>query len=154
VIAGNDGTGFFGAGSQIEFSTSSNHLVEGNLIGLGASGHAIAGATGAGIWANFNASAITIGGVTASARNVISGNTTGIQLEGSSNDVIEGDYIGTDPTGTMAIGNGAGNGIQLDNAINDVIGGTVPGRATSFPATRPGSGSTTRARRATSSRGI
>src|SRR5262249_53328394 len=93
VIAGNDGTGFFGAGSQVEISSSGSNLIAGNLIGLGASGHAIAGATGAGVWANFDASGLTIGGVTAPARNVISGNTTGIELEGGSNDVIEGNYV-------------------------------------------------------------
>ena len=59
---------------------------------------------------------------------VISANTTGIDLStsGSSlNTVIEGNYIGTDVTGTLAKGNTVGIGV--DSSPGTVIGGTLAG---------------------------
>ncbi len=130
VIAGNDGTGPFDAGSQVDLNLSSGTLVQANLIGLGADALALAGATGAGVLIN-HADGTTIGGVTAAARNVISGNDNGINDEYGSHNLIEGNYVGTDPTGTIAIGNAndvpSGDGIQLDNATNETIGGTSAG---------------------------
>ncbi len=39
---------------------------------------------------------------------------------------VEGNYIGTDTTGTAAIGNGTtGSGITLNDASNNTIGGSV-----------------------------
>ncbi len=61
---------------------------------------------------------------------MISGNYTGISSNGDSDTVIEGNYIGTDPMGTVAIGNGVfpgGSGVSMDNAVDDTIGGTVAG---------------------------
>jgi len=48
----------------------------------------------------------TIGGPTATTRNVISGNgAEGVDLEGASGTGIVGNYIGTDITGTLDLGN-------------------------------------------------
>ena len=70
----------------------------------------------------------TIGGTTAAARNIISGNSsTGVYLTGN-NDVVEGDYIGTDITGSVVVANV--NGV-LAYAGNDTIGG---------PTATPGTG--------------
>jgi hypothetical protein len=71
----------------------------------------------------------TIGGTTAGAGNVISGNTgAGVMLSGSgtNNNLVEGNYIGTDPTGTSALGNGEGV-LILGGAIDNTIGGTIAG---------------------------
>ena len=39
---------------------------------------------------------------------------------------MEGNYIGTDPTGTIAIGNGVGDSdVELQGAMDDTIGGTT-----------------------------
>ena len=74
VIAGNDGTGFYTAGSQVSIEGLADdadpydNLVEGNLIGLNALGQAIAGATGPGVWITNGAiipTGNTIGGTTA-----------------------------------------------------------------------------------------
>ena len=71
-----------------------------------------------------------IGGTTASARNVISGNlgTGGIVIYHgpASGNVIQGNYIGTDVTGTVPIPND-GRGIAIEGAPNNLIGGTVAG---------------------------
>src|SRR5262249_2510204 len=59
------------------------------------------------------------------ARNVISGNGHhGIALNGSGATIV-GNYIGTDVTGMVAIGNGA-SGIGLNDATNNTIGDASP----------------------------
>jgi hypothetical protein len=70
----------------------------------------------------------TIGGTTTGAGNVISGNRGyGIQMHpGSHGNLIEGNYIGTDAGGTMALANHAG-GMLLYRAVNNTIGGTTTG---------------------------
>jgi titin len=71
-----------------------------------------------------------IGGDTARARNVISGNSSiGVTISGSiaTDNVVAGNYIGTDRTGAAALGNG-GNGVLLQNgARENVIGGSAAG---------------------------
>lgn len=73
----------------------------------------------------------TIGGVTAGAGNLISGNSFGgIRLSGSGSDSVQGNLIGTDITGAAAIGNGAytgyGAGVLVEEN-NAVIGYSLPG---------------------------
>jgi|GEM_PF-1509475 len=75
----------------------------------------------------------TIGGTGEAARNIISGNATvGIWLLSNTpgdvqNNTIQGNYIGTDVTGTSAVANG-GNGLQLQEANNNFIGGSLAGQ--------------------------
>jgi Periplasmic copper-binding protein (NosD)/Right handed beta helix region len=135
IIAGNDGTGSFPAGSQIVFAGNPGFLgddnaIEGNFIGLDANGQALAGATGAGILFDEltagDTTGNTIGGTVAGARNVISGNNDGLLMAGDNGNLVEGNYIGTDPTGTIAIGNGVGfSDVELQGAVDDTIGGTT-----------------------------
>jgi Bacterial Ig-like domain (group 3)/Right handed beta helix region len=135
IIAGNDGTGSYQAGSQILLAgiygdASNDNLIEGNYIGLDASGQPLAGATGPGIACDvFVAGYVadnTIGGTVAGARNVISGNLTGLALDGDNGTLVEGNYIGTDPTGTIAIGNGDSDDLQIaQDPAGDTIGGTT-----------------------------
>src|SRR6185437_796051 len=84
---------------------SGSNLVEGNFIGTDVTGtHALGnGDKGVGIaWDNGN----TIGGTVAGAGNVISGNgPAGIEVN-ANNTLIAGNYVGTDASGTIAIGNG------------------------------------------------
>jgi CSLREA domain-containing protein len=48
----------------------------------------------------------------------------GIQLNGSNNKV-EGNFIGTDPSGTVDLGNGH-FGVEIDSGTNNTVGGTSP----------------------------
>jgi len=61
--------------------------------------------------------------------NVVSWNgSVGVTIgdPGTSNNVVIGNYIGTDPTGSLAWGNSA-HGVMLQSSANNTIGGTVPG---------------------------
>ena len=82
------------------------NVVQGNLIGTDITGTAQLGNVGIGldIVSAFNT---TIGG-TGAARNVISGNGTGIQIRtGATGNVVQGNLIGTDVTGNVIIPNGS-----------------------------------------------
>ena len=66
----------------------------------------------------------TIGGTAAGAGNLVSGNgASGMDIFGTDNQV-QGNYVGTDVTGTAAIGNGEGIFIT---GSNNRIGGTAAG---------------------------
>lgn len=69
-----------------------------------------------------------IGGTSAAARNVVSGNSTGIYVEGTSNrNAIRGNFVGTTPSGEAALSNW-GTGILVSNGPQDTaIGGTAAG---------------------------
>ena len=72
----------------------------------------------------------TIGGTTPDARNVISGNSAqGVLISGSgtSGNLVQGNFIGTDVTGTVALGNGgSGVAVEFGPQLN-TIGGTTAG---------------------------
>jgi parallel beta-helix repeat protein len=122
VISGNASTGI-----TIEDSTS--NIVEGNLIGTEVTGTASLPNTANGI-SIINSSNNAIGGATAGERNVISGNASqGIQLNNSTGNTIEGNYIGTDINGTAALANG-GNGVDIGTSSNtNTVGGTTAGES-------------------------
>ena len=119
VIAGNSGNGVAIAGS-------SSTLVAMNWIGTNATGTAKLGNTGDGIYLN-QASSSTIGGTTAGAGNLISGNTNGVEIDDSSAILVQGNLIGLDQTGTLSFGNtGAGVLVDAGSSAN-TIGGAVGG---------------------------
>jgi hypothetical protein len=116
-ISGND----WGIGIE---SGESGNLVQGNYIGTNIAGTGAVGNTQYGVWSYGNHD--TIGGTTAAARNIISGNATdGILLNNTAaNETVQGNYIGTDLNGANPVPNS--NGVELgDN--NNTIGGTAPG---------------------------
>lgn len=103
-------------------------IVEANYIGLTPAG--IADANGYGILLEFTQSAI-IGGATSAKRNIISGNLHfGIGYDtGASAGLIQNNFIGTNPTGTAALGNQTG-GIDLEGANNtQVLDNVISGNA-------------------------
>jgi hypothetical protein len=122
LISGNNASGVV-----INGATSTGNVVSGNLIGTNAAGTAALGnAQGVSILGGVSN---TIGGTTAGARNVISGQSSsgGVVLSGGATlNVVQGNYIGTNALGTAAIGNSAGI-FTLGSTPNNLIGGTVAG---------------------------
>jgi hypothetical protein len=152
VISGNVGDGINVSGS----SAVIRPVIEGNLIGTTASGTSALGNAHDGINNVFGTGGLVIGGTTAGARNVISGNSYGIEGGYHGFVLIEGNYIGTDVSGTQALGNttagisgsgmtiggtaaGAGNVISGNSsgmfASSDVIEGNLIG--TDYSGTKP-----------------
>ncbi len=120
LIAGNLQEGVLLSGS----ATASNDVV-GNTIGLNSSGASLGNSTG--VYLANSASGNTIGGLTTSARNIISGNTgSGVWIDGASSNLLVGNLIGTDPTASAARPNGLGIYLSGTSA-NNTIGGTVGG---------------------------
>ena len=104
-----------------------NHIVQGNLIGTDASGgNAILGQQ-KGIETLGTTSNILIGGTTAAARNVVSGNIDyGIRFRGTgAGKVASGNYVGTNPAGDAPVPN-EHYGIEVE-ATDVLIGGTALG---------------------------
>lgn len=115
VISGNAD-----AGVQIEGVGAVANQVEGNTIGLNAAETAAIGNYD-GVTLIQGASGNIIGGTTAAAGNVISGNThTGIfmQGQGTSGNLIQGNAIGTNGSGSAALLNEA-HGLLLTSSAED-----------------------------------
>src|SRR5581483_2429622 len=111
-------------GVELDGAGTKKNVVEGNYIGLTASGH---GRLGGDKGVVVDAPSNTIGGTSAGARNVIAANgvdNVHVTVNGSGN-VIAGNYLGTDPTGTLALG-GAQIGVALEGDGN-TVGGTSAG---------------------------
>lgn len=119
--------------SGILLITNGNNVVEGCFIGTNAAGSSAAEGpignealtTGISIRGSNNN---RIGGLTTAARNVISGNDgNGIVISnGSTGNRIQGNYIGTDVTGGLSLGNQR-IGIFIIESSGNIIGGTEPG---------------------------
>ncbi|MGH7942863.1 MAG: M12 family metallopeptidase [Limisphaerales bacterium] len=125
VLSGNTASGVF-----IQGPDAAGNIIEGNLIGTDATGkNALPnGGWGIGIWNDANSN--TIGGLTADARNVISGNTGagyGIAIGAANGNVVEGNYIGTDITGTAPVPNGFAGVAVESGSVGNRIGGTTSG---------------------------
>ncbi|MBA4742981.1 MAG: hypothetical protein H2060_09795 [Azoarcus sp.] len=118
IISGNNQTGIF--------ITSSGQGVRviGNFIGTDVTGTVALPNLGEGMRIDASPTNNTVGGTTPGERNIISGNTTdGIIVRGDDN-IITGNYIGTDVTGSVALPNGT-NGLHFGERTSD--GNTVGG---------------------------
>ena len=122
IISGNLGAGvsFGGAGSKLE----------GNYIGTDVTGTVALGNGGSGVLAGQQT---LVGGTTPAARNVISAaGSANVELGPTSfgntgpGATIQGNYIGTDVTGTKALGPDTFSGVLI-SGNNNLIGGVVPG---------------------------
>ena len=127
VISGNDDDGI-----EIVDESSDSNYIYGNIIGLDASGTSSIGNLDDGVFVGNSPDNIQIGGTGAGRGNVISGNLgDGIHISGAlttSVDVIN-NFVGTDITGTVDLGNQE-NGVLLDGGANnsEIGDGTAAGR--------------------------
>lgn len=125
VISGNNTGG-------IQLTNSSSNTIAGNYIGTSASGLSDLGNTFNGVMLSDGSASNTIGGTTAGARNIISGNSnSGVATDGGgtpagSNNVIQGNYLGLGSDGVTDLGNDQ-NGIGLFDADDTIVGGTSAG---------------------------
>ncbi len=130
VISGNatNGVVITGAGT-------SGNLVAGNYLGTNAAGTSAVGNGQAGVRLASGATDNTVGGTTTAARNVIGGNgNRGVYIStpaGSTSpttgNVVEGNYIGTDASGLVPMGNNINDAVSIDLSPGNTIGGTVAG---------------------------
>jgi titin len=112
-----------GTGVTLRFGSGSGNVVEGNLIGTDVTGTVALPNHGAGV--DLQGNDLTLAG------NVISGNAgDGVIIhQGATGSVVQANLIGTDASGTQALGNSA-NGIHIqDQSSSNTIGGTNPGAA-------------------------
>ena len=114
-----------GGSAAVAVATNGGNIFEGNWIGLDPTGTTAPGNPGQGLFVT--SSMNTIGGTAGGARNVISGSgLSGIEIRNATGNRVLGNYIGTDATGTVDLGN-ALSGVYLELAGNTIIGGTVAG---------------------------
>ncbi len=120
---------FDGGGVAITGSASKNDAVETSWLGLAPAGDSQSNSV-FGVEVVSGASGATIGGTTAVPSNVISDTVgTGVLIDGSSGNVVEGNYIGTGADGVSAEPN-SGDGVLIqDSASNNTVGGTIAGSA-------------------------
>jgi uncharacterized protein DUF4347/cellulose/xylan binding protein with CBM9 domain/cadherin-like protein len=128
-LGANDGNVITNAGDvgiDIVGSGVTGHMIMGNYIGLDPDGSTGSGNSDAGIVIT-SGSGNTIGGTTTAARNVISNNLEGIEINTDDN-IVQGNYIGTDSTGLLDRGNTSDNGVEIQsNATGNMIGGEASG---------------------------
>lgn len=125
-------------GDGIQFSNSEITAVVGNLIGLDATGSttidgnsAVLGNLGNGINILGAGNSQTIGQSDSFSRNVIAGSFgDGVRVSLNATDTasIDGNYIGTDATGLIALPN-LGNGITIISGDVDILNNVVSGNA-------------------------
>jgi titin len=122
VLSGNHERG-------VEIDDAAQNLVEGNLIGTDVTGMKALGNDYSGVLISDKADYNTIGGTSAAARNVLSANGwRGVHIqEGSADNLVEGNDIGTDVDGTADLGN-LYQGVLIDSgASSNTVGGTASG---------------------------
>ncbi len=136
VISGNASHGVgFGALFAVE---SAGSQILGNYIGTDRTG-AVAVPNGGNGVDFFGGGNNTIGGLVAGSGNLISGNDGhGIVFfgGGTANNLVVGNLIGTDLTGTLALGNGRA-GVN-DFSTTNTVGGTTPEARNVISANRAG----------------
>ncbi|WP_439630005.1 hypothetical protein [Gemmata sp.] len=130
LISGNDANGVLIAGAA-----TTGNVVAGNHFGTGSNGTEFIGngvidtptpTDGAGVRIQGGAFGNLIGGTAPGAGNLISANTVyGVVIDGSPGNTIQGNYIGTDASGTAELGNFEHGIYLLNGASGNLIGGAT-----------------------------
>jgi hypothetical protein len=130
---GNVLSGNHGSGVRITGTGANQNSVAGNTIGLDVTGTAALGNTDRGVDIDGGAQGNRIGSNSdgqgdALERNIISANHwEGVAIIGSSQNVVAGNDVGTDKTGTLALGNSL-NGVALwGGSASNRIGSNLDG---------------------------
>jgi hypothetical protein len=124
LISGQPGTGV-----RIDaINAATNNVVQGNLIGIDVTGTLALRNNNAGVAiARGLASGNMIGGTAVGAGNVISGNGSGVAISSAGpGNLVQGNFIGTDVTGTVGLSNGGAGGspaVSVTDSPGTVIGG-------------------------------
>jgi titin len=104
------------------------NVISGNYIGTDATGASGLGTQGTGIQIAGGAHDNTIGGTAPEERNVVSGNDlNGVEISAAHDNLVIGNYIGTDASGMVAIGNGRSGVLINLGAQGNIIGGKASG---------------------------
>ncbi|MGA2497647.1 MAG: hypothetical protein ABSH20_07885, partial [Tepidisphaeraceae bacterium] len=122
LISGNGANGVNITGAGTTGNTLNNNFIGTDIAGSAALPNLGDGVRIDGAPANFIGTAVAKGG------NLISGNGgNGVRLAnaGATGNLVRNNYIGSDVTGTAALGN-TGSGIYVFNAGRNTIGGAVP----------------------------
>ncbi|WP_310460908.1 cadherin-like domain-containing protein [Sphaerotilus sp.] len=121
------------AGVSVSGAAATGARIEGNYIGTDARGESALGNRTVGVY--LDAPAATVVG------NLVSGNGyEGVYLlAGASGASVQGNLIGTDLSGTRAVGNGA-YGVYVENTRAVLIGGTTPGAGNLIAWQKSGAG--------------
>ena len=125
-----------GSSDRIEVNAA-NVTIAGNFLGTNATGTAAVGGSGWGVLLQ-DGSHLTIGGPNAADRNLISGNGSGgivmtPSFTGANGHLIQGNYIGTDVTGTASLGAPGSPGllgVYQATVVDNLISGNPGGGAT------------------------
>jgi hypothetical protein len=116
LISANNGTGI-GVGAD-------NNVVAGNFVGTDATGTKPLGNVQQGVLVIGIQNRIGVRGQDpdpSAERNLISGNGNGVLLQGGGQNVLAGNFIGTDVTGTRPLGN-SGIGLDIFQSNGNLIG--------------------------------
>jgi hypothetical protein len=113
-------------GNAILVDTNGGNVIQGNILGTHDAGvYPVFSNGNYDVMVDLGSSNNLIGGTTPAARNVLSGAGSGVGLfGGATNNLVQGNYVGTDATGTHAVPNF--DGIS-DGGHGTTIGGTAPG---------------------------
>ena len=124
VVSGNTGDGII-----VDQAATTGTLIVNNLIGTDRLGNETLPNDGNAIELTATAAPVTIGGSTAADRNIIVGSPTSAStvFVQNSDSLIYGNYIGTDITGTIALGGSIGVAVS-SAATSTMIGGASSGQ--------------------------
>jgi hypothetical protein len=133
-------------GLNIQEAGAFGNVVQGNWFGISADGSQPLSNHGAGI-SLVRVSHTLLGGANAADRNVIAVSGAGISISEGDSNIVQGNYIGTNISGTQAMipGGAAGDGIAIVssyNQIGGVMGGTGNVIANCYSGISMGAGAT------------
>jgi hypothetical protein len=123
VISGNASQGIWLSGAGTTATVIWGNKIGTNAAGTGSSIPNVV----AGVTLESGTNNNIVGGTTTQDRNLISGNANGIQINNASNNLIQGNYIGTDMTGDAPLPNTGQGIVVFGGGSNNTIGGTAAG---------------------------